>query len=321
MTLSVPTARPKDADEVNTSSAAVPPSTTGTPPVQRRIRCPGMGWVAALGMAAMLTACAGTVGQPANTPPAPAVPSSTTSRTAGQLPKPDCAADGTLQHVAFDESSQGEFGDYQVYLPPCYEADTSLRYPVVYLLHGAGEGDSHFIEIGVAEAADRAILNGDIAPMILITTDGGPGYSSGRDGVTFDQYLVDELVPRVDSTYRTIQDRGGRAVGGISMGGGRALHIAAAAPTMFAAVGGHSPVVNNPGELAAALSQGDVSVWLDAGQGDYLRDGSEDLAARLRDLDASVEVAFPEGGHDRDYWRKHLSDYLGFYDDTFRTLR
>lgn len=282
-----------------------------------------MGWASALGVVAVLTACAGVVGQPANTPDTPptAVPPSSASSTEGQLPTPDCAADGTLQHVAFDESSQGEFGDYQVYLPPCYEADAPTTYPVVYLLHGAGEGDSHFLEIGLAEAADQAIKDGEIAPMILITTDGGPDYSSGRDGVTFDEYLVDELVPRVDSTYRSIADRDGRAVGGISMGGGRALHIAAAAPSMFEAVGGHSPVVNDPGELAEALTRGDVSVWLDVGRGDHLRKETEDLAARLRNLGASVKATFPEGGHDSTYWRSHLSDYLAFYDESFRMPR
>lgn len=291
-----------------------------------RTQATGHAWLAALALmvAVTLTACGGATGQSTDTPvppPSEAVPSSTRNSTAAKLPKPDCSAPGTVEHVAFDESSQGEFGDYQVYLPPCYDADTSIRYPVVYLLHGAGQGDTHFLEVGVVEAADQAIHQGAIAPMILITTDGGPGYSPGRGGATFDTYLVDELVPRIDSTYRTVADREGRAVGGISMGGGRALTIAAEAPTVFDAVGGHSPVVNDPAALAAALSSGGVRVWLDVGQGDHLRGGAEDLAARLRDSDAAVEFEVPEGAHDRAYWQAHMSEYLGFYDESFRASR
>ncbi len=158
-------------------------------------------------------------------------------------PAGQCSSPGTVEHVTFDGSSQGALGDYQVYLPPCYAGDTADRYPVVYLLHGSGHDDAYWLEVGIVGAADDAIEHQRVTPMIFIMPDGGATFSPGRGGVTFTKFLTDELIPRVDGSYRTIAERAGRAVGGISLGGGLALSIAAGAPQLFTAVGGHSPAV------------------------------------------------------------------------------
>ena len=229
----------------------------------------------------------------------------------------ECSAAGRAEHVTFDESSQGAQGDYRVYLPPCYDENPTTTYPVVYLLHGAGEDDTYWQQIGVEDAADAAIAGGDIPPMLIVVPDGGPGFGAGRDGVSFDSFLVDELVPRIDASYRTITTRDGRAVGGISLGGGRALAIAAQSPELFAAAGGHSPALANESDIAAGLTEGGVDVWLDVGEGDSLRGGAIELADQMRALDGQVVLHVPEGGHDRSYWRSHLGEYLAFYAGVF----
>lgn len=220
--------------------------------------------------------------------------------------------------MTFDASSQGQLGDYQVYLPPCYDSDTGARYPVVYLLHGAGHDDAYWLDVGVVGATDDAIEQGKIAPMILVMPDGGAAFGPGKGGVTFSSFLTDELIPRVDASFRTIAARNGRAVGGISMGGGVALKTAAAAPELFTAVGGHSAVVNDPSALASALKMGNERVWLDVGNGDSLRNGSVELEKQLRALGGDVRLETPEGTHVESYWQSHLSEYLNFYDQSFK---
>ncbi|WP_157962482.1 esterase family protein [Homoserinimonas sp. OAct 916] len=223
--------------------------------------------------------------------------------------------------MTFDASSQGTLGDYQVYLPPCYATASATRYPALYLLHGAGHDDAYWLDVGVVGAADDAIEQGKIAPLIIVMPDGGATFSAARGGVTFGDFLTDELIPRVDASYRTIAARGGRAIGGISMGGGVALSIAAKAPTLFVAVGGHSPVVNDPTSLATALQKGGERVWLDVGDGDSLRNGSVELAQELRVLGADVSFEMTTGNHVESYWQSHLGEYLNFYDQSFKTAR
>ncbi|WP_158600546.1 alpha/beta hydrolase [Tessaracoccus antarcticus] len=223
--------------------------------------------------------------------------------------------------MTFDQSSQGALGDFQVYLPPCYAAAPGSRYPVVYLLHGSGHDDAYWLEVGIVGAADDAIGHGKVAPMILVMPDGGPTFGTGRGGETFATFLTSELIPRVDASYRSIATRSGRAIGGISLGGGLALTIAAGAPTLFTAVGGHSPAVRDPAALAAHLTAGGLRVWLDVGAGDSLRDGSISLEKELRGLGGDVHLEVPEGTHVDSYWTAHLAEYLHFYDQSFRASR
>ncbi|MDO5736346.1 MAG: alpha/beta hydrolase-fold protein [Propionibacteriaceae bacterium] len=232
-----------------------------------------------------------------------------------------CPGTSVVERITFEDSSQGATGGYSMYLPACYSEDESARYPSVYLLHGLGESDTHWLLMGVQAAADLAIARGDIAPMILVMADGGPSYEPGRDGVSFDDYVLDELVPRVDAAYRTIPSRDGRAVGGISRGGGRALAITAKAPDMFTAVGGHSPKVEDAEILAPALARAGARVWLDVGDGDYLHDGSITLAALLRATGAPVELHEWPGIHESAYWMSHVGHYLAYYDESFRLAR
>ncbi|MEO7586616.1 MAG: alpha/beta hydrolase-fold protein, partial [Arachnia sp.] len=247
-----------------------------------------------------------------------AAPSSSEPAPSSSAPT-TCSTPGTVEHVTFDQSSQGALGDYQVYLPPCYATDTAARYPVVYLLHGSGHDDAYWLEVGIVGAADDAIEHAKVGPMILVMPDGGASFSQGRGGVTFDTFLTNELIPRVDGSYRTIATRGGRAIGGISLGGGLALSIAAATPALFTAVGGHSPAVFDTAPLAAQLKKGGVRVWLDVGADDSLRQGSIELDKDLRALGGDVSFTMPAGTHVDSYWTGHLAEYLQFYDQSFRT--
>jgi enterochelin esterase-like enzyme len=220
----------------------------------------------------------------------------------------DCAGAGTV------EQAEAPFGApgarlASVYLPACYARDAERRFPVVFLLHGAGADATQWPAIGLATTADDLITSGAIPPMIVVMPDGGVTMA---DGLAAE--LVDRLVPWVDQTYRTVPDAADRAVGGISRGGRVALLAAAMHPGVFSGVGGHSPAVGAGDDAIAARLSGIAGpIRLDVGAKDALRPGVEHFATRVVAAGGSADLVEAPGGHNRAYWRSHTSDYLRFY--------
>lgn len=140
-----------------------------------------------------------------------------------------------------------------VYTPPGYET-SKARYPVLYLLHGAGGDETAWTENGRApQIFDNLIASGRMKPMIVVMPNGNPTQSASQDYVTraaapmpgnsssaFPSSIVSDLVPFVDKTYRTLTSRDDRAIAGLSMGGGHALWTAFNHLDRFAWVSGFS---------------------------------------------------------------------------------
>jgi len=137
------------------------------------------------------------------------------------LVTPCVAAGGTVETVPF-KTANGEARPYTVVLPVDY-ATTTTRYPVLYLLHGLfGHNTDWSTRTNIADYASRYRL-------IVVMPEGGDGWYVG----TYETYIVKELIPDVDARYRTIVDRRGRAVAGLSMGGYGALKFAVKYPGTF----------------------------------------------------------------------------------------
>lgn len=136
-----------------------------------------------------------------------------------------------------------------VYLPPGY-ADSTERYPVIYVL--AGHGGSGPLELNspgwgesFPERLDRLIVAGTVPPVIAVLPDcwtifGGAQYLNSSALGQYEDYLIDELVPYVDKTYRTLADRAHRGVTGKSSGGYGAMVQAMRHPEVFGAFASHS---------------------------------------------------------------------------------
>ena len=153
------------------------------------------------------------------------------------LPDGPRLADGTLAFIP----------GACVYLPPGY-ATSGLRYPVLYLLHGGGGDQGDWVTQGDVQAiADAAAAADPDDALIVVMPDGRSGqwYDSKDRTLRNEAYVLDHLVPYVDATFRTIADRRGRAIAGLSNGGYGAFHLAAEAPDLFVAAGAMS------GNLAA----------------------------------------------------------------------
>jgi enterochelin esterase-like enzyme len=155
------------------------------------------------------------------------------------------AAGQVLEGLSLPSAILGRDVHYAVYLPPDYAA-SARRYPVVYLLHGYTDDESGWIQFGeVNLAADRAIAEREIPPMIIVMPDGGVTFYINDAGgkVRYEDMFIRELIPFIDKTYRTRADREFRGVAGLSMGGWGTLVYALRHPDVFAAGAAFSAAV------------------------------------------------------------------------------
>ncbi|MBL7996030.1 esterase [bacterium] len=132
-----------------------------------------------------------------------------------------------------------------VYLPPGYQEDSSRRYPVIYLLSGFMGFGTMFLSpqawgYAIDERCDKLIAEGRMEKCILVMPDcftqwGGSQYMNSTAMGNYEDYLLKEIVPFVDGTYRTMASAGHRAAMGKSSGGYAALMLAMHYPDLFAA--------------------------------------------------------------------------------------
>lgn len=127
--------------------------------------------------------------------------------------------------------------NYAIYLPPDYDS-SSRSYPVLYLLHGAGDNHTGWVQFGeVLHIADNAIKDGTATPMVIVMPDadtGRRGYFNDLDGEwRYEDFFFQEFIPYIESTYRIRSEKRYRAVAGLSMGGGGSLMYALHHPEMF----------------------------------------------------------------------------------------
>lgn len=142
---------------------------------------------------------------------------------------------------------------YSVYLPAGY-AESSLQYPVLYLLHGYSDDDSGWLQFGEAHLiADRLMGQGEVPQMILIMPDAGVSwYINDDEGkVGYEDFFVQELLPYIEANYRVRPGRRYRAVAGLSMGGYGSLVYALKHPGLFAACAPLSAAVYTDDEILA----------------------------------------------------------------------
>jgi len=126
---------------------------------------------------------------------------------------------------------------YAIYLPPDYEA-SQRNYPVLYLLHGAGDDQTGWVQFGeVLLIADKAIKEGKATPMIIVMPDantGQRGYFNDIKGKwRYEDFFFEEFMPYIEKHYRIKGEKRYRAVSGLSMGGGGTLMYALHHPELF----------------------------------------------------------------------------------------
>jgi len=156
----------------------------------------------------------------------------------------------------------GDTVHYCVLLPSGYEAAThhSSRYPVLYFLHGLGDDERTLLKSGGWNLVEDLRQQHKIGDFLIVTPEARASfYVNSADGkVRYSDFFLREFVSYIEGKYRIRQERSGRAISGISMGGYGALRFAFAYPEMFAAVSAQSAALmtESPQELNAALRSG-----------------------------------------------------------------
>lgn len=156
------------------------------------------------------------------------------------------ATAGTVLHESLASASLGRDYRFTVYLPDGYEG-SALRYPVLYLLHGANGDENDWLVKGKVQATlDRLIAEKRIQPLIVVM----PGHKSmwwvDGNAEPAETVLLKELLPTVESRFRTIAERQGRAFAGLSAGGYATIRLMLTRPELFVAGAALSPAIYEP---------------------------------------------------------------------------
>jgi enterochelin esterase-like enzyme len=244
---------------------------------------------------------------------------------------------------------------FAVYLPPDYET-SDRSYPVLYLLHGAGDDQTGWIQFGeVLQITDKAIEEGKATPMIIIMPDantGQRGYFNSINGDwNYEDFFFQELMPYVEKVYRIKAEKRYRAIAGLSMGGGGSFMYALRHPELFSSACPLSAYIgplsldeakkrfetSNPdlseGRLVEyfrkhnALSmiedlpedkKNAVRWYIDCGDDDFLYEGNSLVHIAMKKKEISHEFRIRDGGHTWTYWRDSLPEVLAFITKGFR---
>jgi len=243
---------------------------------------------------------------------------------------------------------------YAVYLPPDYE-NSERSYPVLYLLHGAGDDQTGWVQFGeILRIADNAIKDGSATPMIVIMPDANTGqrgyFNSIKGDWNYEDFFFKELIPHVEKTYRIKGEKRFRAIAGLSMGGGGSFMYAMRHPELFSSA---CPLSAYTGPLSieglkSRLERTNIEVseekitsyfeqhntvslventekeklnsirwFIDCGDDDFLYEGNSLTHIAMTKKGIKHEYRVRNGAHNWTYWRESLPVVLEFISDAF----
>ena len=233
---------------------------------------------------------------------------------------------GTVQYKWYDSPLLGINRRLTVYTPYGYEENTKTKYPVLYLLHGAGGDEEAWTSMGrAAQILDNLIEKGLAKPMIVVMPNGNANQQAASTmGLATAQYsreegarmdyvksLCEEIVPFIEKEFRVIAKPESRAIAGLSMGGGHTISSAARYPALFDYICPLSAAGSMTPEEAANLKKNGVKLyWVGCGNTDFLWQGNQALKKTLEDAKMDNFVFFEsEGGHVWANWRLYLNTF------------
>lgn len=238
---------------------------------------------------------------------------------------------GKLTVVQYHSKTLGKLREMSVYTPPGYSANR--KYPVLYLLHGLGADYRQWTEWCQADnIADNLMADGKMQPVMMVfpncdakltVTDTSTVSRSGRadnfEGYRkpFEEDLLEDIIPYIDSHYSTLSDPEHRAIAGLSMGGGQSLNIGLYHLETFAFIGGFSsaPNTNNFGGMytdvklvpdVKAAQEKVKLLWVACGNKDGLWGISEKVHQHLNEIGVSHVWSVDTNGHDNKTWDRNL---------------
>ncbi len=255
---------------------------------------------------------------------------------------------GTIEHCTMSSDVLGVNKEFSVYLPNGYEK-SDVHYPVLYLLHPAGGTHEIWISVGqIPQIADDAIRSGMMTPMIIVIPDasGEAEFHLGKHlgffsvpGWDYEAYFHNELIPLIDSIYRTIPDKNHRAITGVSMGGEASIAYAQKHPDIYAVSCAISGIVGHPEQSQMAQTDKDyadsliandptkfaknatpdmieklktIKWYTDCGDNDYFYQGNTEFYLAMKAQGIPIDYRMRSGVHSWYYWITGIAPILHF---------
>ena len=233
---------------------------------------------------------------------------------------------GAVSAVYYKSTAlNGRLRRMHVYTPPGYEMGGREKYPVFYLLHGAGDNDDSWTSVGHANFIfDNLTAAKKAKPMVVVMPAGHTSAGRFTPGAA-DEFLNDfaaDIMPYVETHYRVSSERKDTAIAGLSMGGSQTLNVMAAHPKRFAYVGVFSSGViarQSPTGIedwaqqhAAGLDSADAKkglklLWFSTGADDFLLPTTKTTTEMLSKHGFKPEFQQSSGGHTWINWREYLN--------------
>jgi len=244
---------------------------------------------------------------------------------------------GSVTRRWYDSPGLGMDRRVTIYTPPGYESSGD-KYPVLYLLHGAGGDEEAWCTLGrAAQIMDNLIAQGRTKPMIVVMPNGNviqdaaPG--EGSKGFYKPQFMVDktmdgtyeanfmDIIKFVESNYRVKADKADRAIAGLSMGGFHSFHISRYYPNTFDYVGLFSAALmpredatskvydDIDGTLKKQMENGYKLYWIGIGKDDFLYKANTEYRQKLDAMGMKYTYTETDGGHIWKNWRVYLSEF------------
>ncbi len=255
---------------------------------------------------------------------------------------------GIVEHCTMNSEILGVNKEFSIYMPSGYE-DITERYPVLYLFHpGGGTHDIWISKGDITDIINDAIRSGMSVPMIIVMPDGGGegDFHMGRHmgffsvpGWDYESYIRKELIPLIDSEFRTMSDRAYRAITGVSMGGEAAIAYAQKYTDLFSAscaisgLLGHtetSQLAQSDKDYADSLAANDpflfienasdeevdrlktVKWYVDCADNDYVYEGNIQFFLAMKKKGIPMDYRMRSGVHGWYYWITGLAPIFQF---------
>lgn len=246
---------------------------------------------------------------------------------------------GTVSYRWYNSPGNGKARRLAIYTPPGYE-NSEEKYPVLYLLHGAGGDEEAWLGSGrESQIMDNLISQRKTKPMIVVMPNGNVSQEAapgkGSEGFVkptfrlpntmngkFEETFID-IMKFVENNYRTIETKEGRAIAGLSMGGFHTANISMYYPNTFDYVGlfssalgvrpmnnSSSPVYQNMDEkLKQQMNNSYKLYWMGIGVDDmpFIYNGVQNFKKKMDSIGMKYEYHETEGGHTWNNWRNYLS--------------
>ncbi|MFP3855181.1 MAG: alpha/beta hydrolase [Anaerolineales bacterium] len=277
------------------------------------------------------------IGALACTPPEANIPTATPSAAAAApthtasprpteeptaSPTPDCQSEqGEVKRSSYRSRLLSSEVSLWIYVPPCYPIQDE-RLPGVFFFHGKPFDQSHWAELGLVDTYERGLVQGRWDRAILIlpklpeplfsSSDGGPG--------SYEEEFLEAVLPVVEAEYQLADPPVGRHLAGISRGGIWALEIGLGHADLFGRIAALSPslAVNyprpayDPFNMVQVQQEVPENILLLAGEEDWARPKTEELAAALATVESDVQLRIVPGDHRDPTWEAVLPLVLDF---------